>query len=260
MQWGGKVFSTHSEQDQTGVQVWAASLLLARRIIESRVLFAQKSVLELGAGCGVPGLAAALYTEASSVALTDIANLTLHNLRHNVALNFPEDVTTQVDEATSTGSAPETPPASSTETSTPFPSRVTVHALDWTETGETAPVDIILGSDLVYQEEVVPMLVKVTCDLLKPEGVAFFVARGEERDGLGAFQAQMQGAGFQMEMTTVAKRYYTNPLANGDDEECDKFFQLDPSHQYHFYKFHSRVIPEPGATLLKTRRRRKKKK
>lgn len=71
-----------------GARVWAASVLLARLLVgpKRRALVEDKAVLEVGAGCGVAGLAAARHGGASSVALTDCARRPLANLRASCLL------------------------------------------------------------------------------------------------------------------------------------------------------------------------------
>lgn len=56
-------FGAKAEEDTTGLGIWSASLVCARwmatEFIASRM--EGKSILELGAGCGIPGLAVAFY-------------------------------------------------------------------------------------------------------------------------------------------------------------------------------------------------------
>jgi len=54
-------FGDRPELDTTGYGIWAASLVMARWMAASSARFHGKRILELGAGCGVPGLAAAYY-------------------------------------------------------------------------------------------------------------------------------------------------------------------------------------------------------
>jgi hypothetical protein len=49
---------TAPEDDTTGLGIWPASLLMARYAVGARELLKDKIVVELGCGCGVPGLAA----------------------------------------------------------------------------------------------------------------------------------------------------------------------------------------------------------
>ena len=54
-------FGSSPEKDTTGYGIWAASLVMARWMAASSERFRGKALLELGAGCGVPGLSAAFY-------------------------------------------------------------------------------------------------------------------------------------------------------------------------------------------------------
>jgi predicted nicotinamide N-methyase len=67
--------------------VWASSPLAARWIAGHAALLEGRDVLELGAGCGLSGLAAALCAAPRSVVLSDYAPDTLANLLYNVARN-----------------------------------------------------------------------------------------------------------------------------------------------------------------------------
>jgi predicted nicotinamide N-methyase len=291
MQWGGKVFHKDAEEDTTGTQVWAASILLARRVVELKPFFKGKRVLELGAGCGLPGIVAKAYTEASHVMLTDLFPLTLHNLKHNCDLNFGgrkegggegeqdekgdsleaavdrETGYTSKDVGSAKGEKGETTEGGKEGEDDDEGEEgeageegdewvgVSVRAVDWMkpETWPEEKFDIILGSDLVYQKELVPFFVDVVRGVLKPGGAVLMTARGTERDGLPEFRAAMKTAGFSMDVTRVGRDYYSNPLVNKDDEECAQFFVLDPLHEYHFYAFRD------GAASKKKKKKPKKK-
>lgn len=54
-------FGDRPELDTTGYGIWAASLVMARWMAASAERFNGQRLVELGAGCGVPGLAAAYY-------------------------------------------------------------------------------------------------------------------------------------------------------------------------------------------------------
>eukprot|EP01052_Picozoa_sp_SAG31_P054174 SAG31_NODE_14275_length_817_cov_1.033426_1_plen_180_part_10 len=70
--------------DCTGLSVWASAVVLARWCAANPEELRGKRCIELGAGTGLAGLAAALYCRPASVCLTDFAPFTLANLRHNV--------------------------------------------------------------------------------------------------------------------------------------------------------------------------------
>ena len=114
-----------SDDDRTGLQLWAASLVLARWLVELRSRLAGRGVIELGAGCGLCGIVAARVCQATPVHLTDLAEPTMNNLHHNMALNRLE------------------------------PPDATACVLDWRRR-ETwpAPQPIVIGADLVYAIEV----------------------------------------------------------------------------------------------------------
>lgn len=68
----------------TGYKLWNCAIPLARWLHDRRADLSCASVLEIGAGLGVPGLYAAQH--AHSVTLTDYEDATLHNLCCNAAL------------------------------------------------------------------------------------------------------------------------------------------------------------------------------
>lgn len=59
------IIITHMRNLCAGLAVWAASILLAQWVVrmarQSPAEWANKVVLELGAGCGLPGLAAGTH-------------------------------------------------------------------------------------------------------------------------------------------------------------------------------------------------------
>lgn len=79
-----KPFGQKASDDTTGLGIWSASIVLARWLVDRVALLRQASVCELGAGCGVPGLAAAVYGEPSEVILTDINTQTVDNMRYDL--------------------------------------------------------------------------------------------------------------------------------------------------------------------------------
>ena len=56
-------FGAKPEEDTTGLGIWAASLVCARWMASEKIASRMegKSVIELGAGCGIPGLAVAFH-------------------------------------------------------------------------------------------------------------------------------------------------------------------------------------------------------
>jgi len=74
--WSGLVFTGDASQDTTGTHIWAAGLVFARWIAAlGSARFAGKTVLELGAGCGLPGIVTLHYAAAKSVRLQSLPHL-----------------------------------------------------------------------------------------------------------------------------------------------------------------------------------------
>ncbi|KDP45962.1 hypothetical protein JCGZ_11865 [Jatropha curcas] len=110
----------------TGSWLWDSALVLSQWLVTSQLDFKGKSVLELGAGTGLPGLTAARLG-ASLVVLTDIAPL-LPGLLKNVEVNV-------------------------------LANRVMVRELAWgseellSQISELGEFDVILMSDLFFDPE-----------------------------------------------------------------------------------------------------------
>jgi hypothetical protein len=212
-------FGDSAVDDTTGYGIWCASLAMARWMaspdIESR--FRNKTILELGAGCGVPGLAAAHYTAASRVYVTDLNPTTVDNLQYNVDLNFENDNTNNKQQ------------------------RVIASTIDWDDetTWPKEKLDFVIGSDLIYQASIVPLLKKVVMGLLKPESGRFlYVAPDTGRDGLPQFIESMKSDGCELiNVKKAPDESYTNPLSSGDDEDCFLHFNELAASTYILYEF-----------------------
>mmetsp|Transcript_19278 Transcript_19278/g.27118 ORF Transcript_19278/g.27118 Transcript_19278/m.27118 type:complete len:589 (-) Transcript_19278:85-1851(-) len=238
-----------ASRDTTGLGIWCASLVMARWVAELSTTgyFNGKTIVELGAGCGVPGLAIATHlkksnedndndnnndSENTKIIITDLNPATLENLSHNVALN--KDLYE----------------ASGVE--------VKASCMDWADEstwpnrdgdecchGSRGKVDFVIGSDLVYQKSIVPLLKNVVDGLLSENGTFLYVCPSDGRDGLDQFVKSMCGGNkgdssgkFRCVSNTIAPdRYRANPLKSGDDEDAFlHFFEL-PVTEYVLYEF-----------------------
>jgi predicted nicotinamide N-methyase len=194
------------DQDTTGFSIWSASLVLARWM--NTKTWANTSVLELGAGCGVPGLAVAVVTPApEQVYITDLNPETVDNLKHNIELNKLENTQAM--------------------------------CMDWEDrsTWPKEPLEYVIGSDLIYQSSLVPLLVSVVLGLLKPSGVFYYVAPDYGRDGLDEFIQEMKRKCPGWKEEVASKDYHTNPLTNEDEDECFLHFQELSTLTYMLYEF-----------------------
>lgn len=99
-----------------------------------------------------------------------------------------------------------------------------VAAIDWAkpETWPTGAFDVLIGSDLVYHEEIVPVLANVVDKLVKPDGGKFVHVASQARHSLEEFTAAMDARGFSCDVQVVPESYKTNPLV-GDDATVELF-------------------------------------
>jgi predicted nicotinamide N-methyase len=194
------------DQDTTGLSIWSAALVLARWT--QQMNFSDSTVLELGAGCGVPGLAVAFSNPPPKrVYVTDLNPKTVENLDHNISLNGLVNTT--------------------------------AIKMDWCDksTWPEEKLDFVIGSDLIYQKSLVPLLVDVVLGLLKPNGKFYYVAPESGRDGLVEFIDRMKEACSDWKMQIASQELHSNPLVSGDDEECFLHFQELSSLTYCLHEF-----------------------
>lgn len=194
------------DQDTTGLSIWSAALILARWM--HGLTWDGASVLELGAGCGVPGLTiGSARPGPSKVFVTDLNPDTVENLKYNITLN---DLT-----------------------------NTQAFRMDWSDrtTWPTEKLDYVVGSDLIYQKSLVPLLVQVVMGLLKPGGTFYYVAPNVGRDGLIEFIDRMKEVCPVWNEQNAPPEFHANPLANNDDEECFMHFLELSTLTYCLYEF-----------------------
>ena len=175
-------FGATAQDDTSGANIWPAAIVLARALAEPplRAALGGASVLELGAGCGVAGLTAAMLGEAKDVVLTDLNAQTLANLQHNVSLHDDSGASS--------------------------PTVVTAQRLDWRDASTWPPqrFDLILGADLVYDEAASPMVAGVVSGLLRPGGLFVHCRPRHGRLGVDAFPACLAECGINLDLEKEA--------------------------------------------------------
>uniref|UniRef100_A0A7S4ER75 Calmodulin-lysine N-methyltransferase n=1 Tax=Pseudo-nitzschia australis TaxID=44445 RepID=A0A7S4ER75_9STRA len=200
------------DQDTTGLSIWSASLVMARwmQAVGKTGYWKDSSVLELGSGCGVPGLMVATSDSSRprQIYLTDLNPQTVENLQYNVELNNVQDF-------------------------------VEASCMDWDDkaTWPEEKVDFVIGSDLIYIKTLVPLLTSVIFGTIKPGGKFLYVCPDTGRDGLDAFVEAMKNKCPGWVEQVAPKQYHANPLTNEDDEECFLHFQELSSLTYMLYEF-----------------------
>ena len=207
-----KVFRKKATDDYTGWAVWGCSPVLGRLAIERPEIFAGKRILELGAGCGVAGLAVACCTKAASVCISDFPVETLRNTLHNVALNCERTVAYAGDSSISTELGGVQYGLGDTFVARGSGCIVTLAQLDW-EAESTWPVepgtaaaagtpayrqyDILLAADVLPREGYGTKVAFVTRHLLRPGGLLIAVTPAA-RYGRLTLEEGLHAAGFSV--------------------------------------------------------------
>ncbi len=105
-------------------------------------------------------------------------------------------------------------------------SSIEVASIDWAEPTSwpaQGSFDILLGSDLVYHEELVQPLIATISHALKSGGQFFHIA-SQERHSVAEFKELMEQTGFTCEVDIVPDRWKTNCLVTDSSELFDLHF------------------------------------
>ncbi|KAK0428450.1 hypothetical protein QR680_010813 [Steinernema hermaphroditum] len=178
-------------QGTTGLSCWQASCHLADLL--SMLDLSGKSVIELGAGCGLTGIATGSLQTAKQVMLTDFDANVLVQLRHNVELNSSSEM---------------------------MKSPVSVGSIDFLNfSPEDMPFapDLILGADIVYDGSILHGLSKTIYSLLsmKEGSVAIIASTLRNPETLAAFDNALEKNGL---MVAESARIDNDRIVF--DEEC----------------------------------------
>ena len=150
-----------SRESGIGYQVWPAGSILAALLLDPNTgvarLVNNKTILELGSGCGIAGLAAA-FAGAKKVFLTDRKEV-LDHLRENLEIN---------------------------RSKLPVPDAVMVEELEWGK--EVNPqlinrdsIDVIIASDCMYWASLYERLVMTLLSLSTPKTLILLVHQARRR-------------------------------------------------------------------------------
>ncbi|XP_076122331.1 protein-lysine N-methyltransferase EEF2KMT [Alosa pseudoharengus] len=144
---GGTVSLTESQavisEGTTGLVTWEAALYLTEWALENPQMFSGRTLLELGSGVGLTGIAICRSCKPRKYVFSDFHPRVLQKLRTNVNLNSHDlsDVSVCVEE------------------------------LDWAEVSEDQLIDIdantVIAADVVYDPDIVDCLVSLLGRVLK---------------------------------------------------------------------------------------------
>lgn len=222
-----RVFRKRSTDDFTGWTVWGCSPVFARLAIERPELFDGKSVLELGAGCGLAGLAVACCTRATSICISDFPTETMRNLVHNVGLNCQRVTVGAPQASVVPGAEPGVPIVASlggevfsvndTFIAAGTGCRISIAQIDWDveETWPRAQYDVIVAADLLPRESYGRSLAHVVKGLLRPGGILIVVTPAV-REGLPVLDTSLRESGYTASEEVIEDDWRANPLRRPD--------------------------------------------
>ena len=227
-----KCFREKASDDFTGQTVWASSVLLGRWVLANADSLEGRSVLEIGSGCGLAGLAAARCTNARAVCLSDFASATMANLANNVDANctrwsalpldnIEADLTKKhwVAEGGGSGTACEVRIARMNwddEDTWPSAARDRVRPPSTGSAGEDGAdprdlFDVVLAADVLYRRSYARKVAAVVRGVLRPGGILVSVSPAM-REGLSLLRRLMTEAGAVTEEVPLPEAWHANPL------------------------------------------------
>lgn len=181
----------------TGLQTWIASLYLSDFFIEHPDIIRSRNVLELGAGCGLLGFVCAAMG-ATHVQSTDFSPMVMKLLEENRELN-PQ-----------------------------IRGQISVSELDWNDPEELCgkmadTVDVIVGSDVVYDPTIMPALVDVLQRVIvSSQQVAYITITVRNQDTADLFFKLIDDTGVLgksvMDLSATPLTTLCNPTV--DEEVC----------------------------------------
>lgn len=227
---------TNPEDDSTGLAIWPASIILSRWIADEHEKLQNKVVIELGAGAGLPSFVAARCAQPSKVYLTDIHEPALDNARYNLDINSHDSNNNMIQ------SAIELDSNDNDENNIKY-IPMSIMNVNWinTDSYPTEQADILIGSDLVYDENVLSFLVPAVDNLLAPNGSFWYVAPITGRAGLIGLKGALESVGINCQREfTCPDAYYENPLV-GENSSMDDailhFYDLIAKREHTCYEF-----------------------
>jgi predicted nicotinamide N-methyase len=199
---------------------WPSAIVLARVLARHPALVRGKDVLELGAGLGAVGMAAAALG-ADAATLTDVDDDAVANMRYNIARGGG----VRVRRARSRRREGEAGVVDddATAAAAAIASRCVAKALDWNDARDVRDVDgtadVVLGADVVHDHGMADGVVSALARAMRsPHGVGLIVNPApEHRAGADRIPELLTAAGLVFERRVVASAL----LRAGLEEETE---------------------------------------
>lgn len=162
-----QVSARQTAQKDVGFVMWPSAVALATWLISNPKVIQGKTVLELGAGCGLVGLVAASL-QAKKITLSDFNQFVVKNLAANLELNGLDGEAERLDF---------------------YQQDAKRHGWVTSSSGDTMePVDVILASDVICQPEDAFAVARTIAGALKEGGTGIVVsADSKHRFGVEKF-------------------------------------------------------------------------
>lgn len=144
-------------------ELWPSSIALAGYILENRTSFSAKSVIEIGCGLGLTGMAA--HLAGANVLFTDYDQTALDYTEKNFLRNFKQ------------------------------PARVKI--LDWRANTINAKFDILIAADVLYEKRWLQPVLDTIRAIVQPDGQVYLAEPG--RSIASKFFSMVQDLGWKSE-------------------------------------------------------------
>ncbi|ETB57483.1 hypothetical protein YYC_04372 [Plasmodium yoelii 17X] len=219
------------KNDITGINIWECSIIASKWLvdmcIQDNLIFSNKNILEIGAGCALNSISLFIHSNIlcngnsklgpANMVISDINEFTLNNILYNIQIN--KELLNYCDKN--------------------WESKIKVCNIDWTDDNTYLKdtdnqtymkYDCIIGSDLIYDKNIVPSIIFLLNKLLKKNGTFFYVCK-QNRDGVQLFFEQLK-KNFFVEFFKIPENYLTNTFLNMDQELFEtKFSEFASSDQ-----------------------------
>lgn len=183
-----------------GGAVWHASELAVDFLTANPSIVSGRRVVEVGAGCGLLGMVAALRCDARSVVLTDLAQV-CPLLEANVAAHFGWAGGSSSPRGRDAGKGVPCDGDGEHCAAATLPSRPVVEPLLWGSQEEArrvlqhGPFDVVLGSDVVYNMDLAEPLLE-TLEALASDGALVLLSQANRGNCVQGFHGLAQERGW----------------------------------------------------------------